>query len=121
MIAALLAMRRPDVERVVTVAAPLALDRWTGLFGLSPLRHAVIDIRVPLIAFAGQRDGTAPPEVATLPGAKQIVVPGFDHRCCWARDWPRLLGTARYRQRLLHGAQRGEAAIFQPVYSPRAG
>lgn len=94
-IAALLAMRRPDVERVVTVAAPLALDRWTGLFGLSPLRHAVIDIRVPLIAFAGQRDGTAPPEVATLPGAKQIVVPGFDHRCCWARDWPRLLGSAR--------------------------
>ena len=94
-VAALLAARRPDVERVVTLAAPLAVDRWTTLLDLSPLRHATIDVRVPLVAFAGQRDATVPAEVATLPGARHIVVPGFDHRCCWAHDWPRLLESAR--------------------------
>lgn len=100
-IAALLAMRRSDVERVVTIAAPLAVDRWTKLFDLSPLSHAAVDVRVPLVAFAGQRDATVPPEVATLPGARQIVVPGFDHRCCWARDWPRLLDSVTWHTPLV--------------------
>jgi pimeloyl-ACP methyl ester carboxylesterase len=94
-IAALLATRRRDVERVVTVAAPLDVDRWTKLADLSALGHAAIDVRVSLVTFAGQRDETVPAAVATLPGARQIVVPGFDHRCCWARDWRRLLELAR--------------------------
>jgi pimeloyl-ACP methyl ester carboxylesterase len=94
-IAALLATRRRDVERVVAIAAPLDLDRWTKLSELSPLRHEVIGVRVPLVALAGERDSTVPAAVATLPGARQIVVPGFDHRCCWARDWPQLLKLVR--------------------------
>ena len=93
-IAAQLATRRRDVARLITVAAPVDLDRWTRRLDLSPLEHAAIDVRVPHVAFAGQLDATVPLDTATLPGARQIVVPGFDHRCCWAREWPRLKASA---------------------------
>jgi pimeloyl-ACP methyl ester carboxylesterase len=93
-IAAQIATRRRDVERLITVAAPVDLDRWTRRLNLSPLGHAPIDVRVPHVAFAGELDARVPLDTATLPGARQIVVPGFDHRCCWAREWPRLKASA---------------------------
>jgi hypothetical protein len=57
---------------------------------------------VPHIAFAGARDTTVP--VATIRGAVEklgpnavaqlIVMPDFDHDCCWVRDWPTLRDQA---------------------------
>lgn len=102
-IAALVAARRKDVSLLVTVAAPLDVADWTRRMGVSPLEgsespldHVERLARVRQVAFAGQGDKTVPVEsIASAiakfgPSAKLIVVPDFDHRCCWVRDWPRL-------------------------------
>jgi pimeloyl-ACP methyl ester carboxylesterase len=106
-IAALVAARRSDVRLLVTVAAPLDVADWTRRMGVSPLDgstspldHADRLSRVRLVAFAGQQDKTVP--VASIssavgrfgPSAKLVVVPDFDHRCCWVRDWPSLRAQA---------------------------
>jgi len=101
--AALVAARRRDVALLVTLAAPLDVADWTRRMGLSPLAgselpldHAERLSTVRQVAFAGRQDKTVPvasieSAVAKLgPSAKLIVVPDFDHRCCWVRDWPRL-------------------------------
>lgn len=106
-VAALVAARRSDVALVIAVAAPLDVADWTRRLGLSPLAGSQVPLdqverlsRVPLVAFAGQKDETVP--VASIasavgqlgPSAKLVVVPGFDHRCCWVRDWPGLRKVA---------------------------
>jgi hypothetical protein len=66
----------------------------------SPLDHAERLSGVRLVAFAGRQDKTVPVEsiasaVASFgPSAELIVVPEFDHRCCWVRDWVRLRAQA---------------------------
>lgn len=106
-IAALVAARRSDVALLVTVAAPLDVADWTRRMGVSPLdgSQAPLDqaarlSQVRLVAFAGQQDKTVP--MATIasavdrlgPSAELVVVPDFDHRCCWARDWSSLRALA---------------------------
>ena len=106
-IAALVAARRSDVALLVTVAAPLDVADWTRRMGVSPLDGSLAPLdqaarlsQVRLVAFAGQQDKAVP--VATIasavdrlgPSAELVVVPDFDHRCCWARDWRRLRALA---------------------------
>ena len=106
-VAALVAARRSDVALLVTVAAPLDVADWTRRRGVSPLAGSAFPLdraerlsNVQLVAFAGQKDETVP--VASIgsavgrlgPSAKLIVVPAFDHRCCWVRDWPNLRKVA---------------------------
>lgn len=106
-IAALVAARRKDVSLLVTVAAPLDVADWTRRMGVSPLdgSEAPLDhverlSEVRQVAFAGQRDKTVPVDsIASAIGkfgtsAKLIVMPDFDHRCCWVRDWSRLREVA---------------------------
>jgi hypothetical protein len=103
-IAALVAARRRDVALLVTVAAPLDVADWTRRMGVSPLDGAALPLdRLPAVttvAFAGGQDKVVPvASVASAVGklgasATLIVEPGFDHRCCWARDWPGLRATA---------------------------
>ncbi|CAA7615250.1 alpha/beta hydrolase [Magnetospirillum sp. UT-4] len=98
-LAALLAARRsPESTRLVTVAAPLDLEAWTGLHTVSPLSASLspADHRdrlraVPQLHLAGAEDAVVPPSlardwVAGLGGscAALRVVPGFGHQCCWA-------------------------------------
>ena len=102
-VAALMAARRSDVALLVTVAAPLDVADWTRRMGVSPLDRSESPLdqaerlsRVRQVAFAGARDATVPVDsirgaVRKLgPQAELIVVPEFDHRCCWASDWVRL-------------------------------
>lgn len=106
-IAALVAARRSDVTLLVTVAAPLDVADWTRRLGVSPLDGTPLSLdrldrlsRVRTVAFAGRQDKIVP--VASVASAVDklgasatlIVEPDFDHRCCWARDWPRLRATA---------------------------
>ncbi len=106
-IAALVATRRSDVALLITIAAPLDIVDWTHRLALSPLTgsrspldDAAALAKVRQVDFAGERDATVPVEtirgaVAKLqPGARLVVVPGFDHTCCWLRDWPQLRETA---------------------------
>lgn len=106
-IAALVAARREDVSLLVTIAAPLDVADWTRRMGVSPLDGSEVPLdhverlsQVRQVAFAGQGDKTVPvASIASAIGkfgasAKLIVVPDFDHRCCWVRDWPRLREVA---------------------------
>ncbi len=111
-VAALLAARRPDVVALITVAANLDHRAWTRLHGDSPLTGSLNPgdrpealAGLPQVHLAGAEDRNVPPALArgfverlgTGAPADLLVVPGFDHRCCWARDWPRLLATALAR------------------------
>lgn len=108
-IAALLAARRGDVARLVTVAADLDLGYWTARGKLTPLTgsldpadHAPVLAAVPQVHFTGGKDQTVGTDVARaylarLPAgapARLIEVPEFGHSCCWARDWSGLFRQA---------------------------
>ena len=106
-VAALVAARRSDVALLITIAAPLDLADWTHRLALSPLTgsrspldDAAALATVRQVDFAGERDATVPVDTIRgavdklQPGARLVVVPEFDHRCCWLRDWPQLRDAA---------------------------
>ncbi|WP_186453828.1 alpha/beta hydrolase [Denitratisoma sp. DHT3] len=101
-IAALLAARRPDVEQWTTVGAPLDLAGWTAAQGISPLTRSLDPAQLPPDAgpppgrhWVGKLDRIVPAAVVRnftrRHGGTLTVVPDFDHVCCWAEHWPRLL------------------------------
>jgi len=101
-IATLLAARRKDVASLVTVVAPLAVSKWTRWHGVSALTGSldpamVQDAHLPAsVHFLGENDKTVPPAIVqnyiAKIGGRMEIVSGFDHECCWARDWTMLLG-----------------------------
>lgn len=104
-IAALVAMRRADVVGVITVAAPLSLADWVAWHGLSPLagsldprQQKARDMASPDVHFAGANDKIVPAGIVERfvrsHGGRLETVAGFDHNCCWVRDWPQLLSRA---------------------------
>lgn len=107
-IAALLAARRGDVVRLITVAGNLDHAAWTRLHRISPLSASLNAAdAAPALAhmrqvhFVGAKDREVPPELAQSwiqrlhpnTSATLRVVPGFDHSCCWAEAWPTLYPT----------------------------
>lgn len=105
-VATLLAFRRRDVDRLVTVAAPLSLAGWVAHHRLSPLADALDPLKLaerpwlPLaVHFAGADDEVVPAalvaEFTARHGGQLVTIAGFDHDCCWAREWPELLRRAR--------------------------
>lgn len=105
-IAVLLGMRRDDVQHVVTVAAPLALNDWVAWHSLSPLADSLDPMRQTgarptpnSVHFVGGRDRIVPAAIVErfvrTNGGRIETVAGFDHDCCWVRDWQRLLARSR--------------------------
>ena len=106
-IATLLASRRSDVDRLVTVAAPLDTKIWVEHHRVSPLTES-LNPRTSATAgsarefhFHGKRDQIVPPEVikpyirqAARAGVRFFTLAEYDHNCCWVRDWPALLAMA---------------------------
>ena len=105
-VAALLAARRDDVERITTLAANLDHAAWTRHHDVSPLTGSLnpADLterlqRVPQTHFVGADDEIVPPLVvesylarmSDRARTRMIVVPDFDHDCCWVDAWPALL------------------------------
>lgn len=101
-IATLLAAQRDDVEALTTVAAPLSLSHWTSLHGISPLSRSLDPAQLPVgsrlppaLHWAGGRDAIVPSAVVGAfvqrHGGRLKIQPEFDHVCCWAQQWPRLL------------------------------
>ena len=101
-IAALLAARLPRVAGLVTVASPLDPAAWIEHHRVSPLRGSLNPSRVadrlvaiPQMHFFGDEDEIVPPAVVAsyrraISEASQaafVVVPGYDHQCCWSDDW----------------------------------
>lgn len=105
-VATLLAGKRDDVERLVTIAAPLSLSDWTALHKVTPLLGSLDPAREfngaglpPALHFVGGRDRVTPSGVvsgfAARTGGRLREIPEFDHQCCWSRDWRRLLEETR--------------------------
>jgi dienelactone hydrolase len=108
-VAALLAARRSDVERLITVAGNLDHRAWTAYHRIRPLTGSLDPVdesnalrRVRQWHFAGGKDTVIPPGLVQefaqrFPAYARPVVhiePDFDHSCCWAGDWPRLYEMA---------------------------
>jgi pimeloyl-ACP methyl ester carboxylesterase len=102
-VAALLAGRRGDVDRLITVAAPLALGAWAAWHRISAFEGSLDPFEAtgalpPAVHFVGAGDRTVPPDIVMeyvqARGGRLETVAGFDHECCWARDWPVLLSRA---------------------------
>ena len=108
-VAALIAARRDDVGLLITVAGTLDHRLWTSHHQVSPLRGSLNPVdqaarlaSIPQTHFVGADDEIIPPLIAesymrALPSRKNarvIRMPGYDHPCCWAKDWPALLARA---------------------------
>jgi pimeloyl-ACP methyl ester carboxylesterase len=104
-VAALVAARRTDVVRLVTVAGNLDHLAWTHLHSVPPLTGSLNPAdawaalqNIPQLHFVGAQDMNITTEVvssyvARFPQAHRPamqVVPGFDHACCWVQQWPTL-------------------------------
>ena len=107
-VAALAAARRSDVVAWATVAAPLDHDAWTRWHAVAPLDGSLNPVDdaqrlagLPQIHFVGTKDEVVPSEILRgflkHEGAgaetRLVVIPGFDHVCCWVARWPDLLRT----------------------------
>jgi hypothetical protein len=101
-VAALLAARRHDVVRLVTIAGTLDTAAWVNLHKVDPLDRSLnpLDFRLALLAlpqihYVGGLDRVMPRGIADgfVNGIDWRVKPqvieviGFDHHCCWTRDW----------------------------------
>lgn len=99
-IAARLAARRPDVYRLVTVAAPLALNDWAARHELTSFPDfsdpGLESGQLPFAThWVGEKDKIVPPDVVAgfvrKKGGRVFIMPDYDHECCWARDWASLV------------------------------
>jgi pimeloyl-ACP methyl ester carboxylesterase len=107
-LAALLAARRDDVARLVTVSAPLALRAWRDHHQLGPIEAedpaALPAGRLDALAqvhFAGARDDVVPPFLlerfrAARPAAHDLVVrvEDVDHGG-WLEGWAARIASTR--------------------------
>jgi hypothetical protein len=108
-VAALVAARRNDVAKLITVAGNLDHRAWTDMHHVPPLEGSLNAAdawqaleNVPQWHLVGARDevvGSTVIEayVSRFPPdrrPKVITVAGFSHVCCWADRWPGLLAQA---------------------------
>lgn len=107
-VAALLAATRQDVVQLMTIAGNLDHHAWTTYHNISPLTGSLnpADYRdrlqgIPQWHFAGEKDQVVPPQIVqefvsgllSEESAQVIIVPGYDHACCWVENWRKLLGS----------------------------
>lgn len=108
-VAALVAVQRDDVVRLVTVAGNLDHAAWTRHHRVTPLSGSLNPAdqiaaltRIPQWHFVGANDSVIPPQLlqafsAQFPAARRPsvrIVPDADHHCCWTNRWPSLWNEA---------------------------
>ncbi|MBV2235767.1 MAG: alpha/beta hydrolase [Sterolibacterium sp.] len=104
-VATLVAARRDDVRRLITLAGNLDHRAWTTHHRLQPLAGSLNPANVsPLPAsiqqthLVGGKDRIIPVWIAqnfsAAYEARQRpvvrIIDNYDHNCCWADDWPQL-------------------------------
>ncbi len=105
-IAALVAARRDDVSRLITVASNLDHAAWTAQHKVTPLHDSLNPADyaeqlklIPQLHFSGENDDIVSESVLLSylqqlqldPSQVMHRVDGADHDCCWAKQWPSLL------------------------------
>ena len=105
-VAALLAARRDDVIKLITVAGNLDHQAWTTHHNISPLTGSLnpINYRQPLSKlkqthFVGADDKVMPAFIArdfvaglaNNANAEVIVAPNQSHSCCWESIWAEMM------------------------------
>lgn len=103
-IATLIASRRNDVVRLITIAGNLDPVAWTQLHNVSPLTESLNPkdewqslVHIPQLHLVGGKDQIIPVEVAqsyqaAFPNSNKPeirIIPSFDHHCCWLEEWPK--------------------------------
>lgn len=109
-VAALVAARRDDVMHLITVAGNLDHPAWTRQRGISALGASLNPadawrslVGIPQTHFIGINDKVIDPAIThayqqRFPADKKPeirVIEGFDHHCCWVRDWGQLFPALR--------------------------
>ena len=104
-VAALAAAGRDDIASLTTVAAPLDHAAWTRAERLAPLTGSLNPAdawprlrHIPQKHYVGGKDrvvGEAPARAyaGRFPASERppvVVLPEFDHACCWVERWPEL-------------------------------
>lgn len=107
-IAALVAAKRDDVTRLISIAGNLDTESWVTHHGVSPLSGSLNPADqwrslqdISQVHFVGDKDEVIPPLVANayksrFPPNKPILIEhrkDFDHQCCWVQQWPSLVET----------------------------
>lgn len=103
-LAVLIAERLDSVASIVTIAANLDTDAWTEHHKYLPLSQSLnpaISDRPhpwPELHLRGANDAVVPAATTAkyfsrYPQAQQRTIEGFDHVCCWVRDWPKISAT----------------------------
>lgn len=98
-LAVLIAERLENVTSVVTIAANLDTDAWTEHHKYLPMSQSLnpaLSERPhpwPEFHLRGANDSVVPAAITAryfsrYPEARQRTVEGFDHVCCWVREWP---------------------------------
>jgi poly(3-hydroxybutyrate) depolymerase len=101
-LAVLIAERLEHVAAVVTLAANLDTDAWTQHHGYLPLSQSLNpavshhEHSWPELHLRGADDAVVPAATTGVyfkrhSAARQQVIAGYDHVCCWSRDWESLL------------------------------
>ena len=106
-IVVLMAHDLPGVIGVITIAGNLDTEAWTRLHhyvalsnSMNPASLGPLPPRVRQWHLIGTRDTNVPYAAAKAylaqPTAGQVrVYEGFDHSCCWEREWPRVFDSIR--------------------------
>ena len=107
-VAALVAAKRSDVIKLITVAGNLDHAYWTKQQHLSPLSGSLnaadvwMDLqKIPQRHYVGDQDSTIGKDIAQSYASQFIinkqpsitVIPNFDHHCCWESIWPSIVNT----------------------------
>ncbi|MDH5327523.1 MAG: hypothetical protein OEZ68_16605 [Gammaproteobacteria bacterium] len=102
-LAMLLAPRFEQTHTVVTIAANLDTQKWTRLHEFSELSGSInpagqepLRPSIRQVHFIGGQDTNVPQAIVTeflqqQSNSKTVVLPHFDHVCCWEQQWPELL------------------------------
>lgn len=104
-IALLIAARRYDIARIITVAGNLNPQIWATQMRLRPLNSSLDTAteigkiaNIPQVNFVGEKDSIVPIALTIAFAQKYptdnrpriISVPDYKHSCCWEKLWPTL-------------------------------
>ena len=103
-LAVLMAPYIPSTSAVATIAANLDVAAWASWHGYRPIEGSLnpatqppLDSAIRQWHLVGGRDVNVPERVSrryldTLNPGQIWRFPSFDHACCWAEQWPNILG-----------------------------